>query len=70
MRIEYQSLLEPVDFLENGKSSRNCSKHSLEDSKEKIRNLVTSYRRGSQYTLETKVVEVPDVGASRVGEGQ
>lgn len=50
--------------------SRNSSEHSLEDGEQEIGNLVTSYGRRSQNTLEAEVVEVTDVAAGCVGEGQ
>lgn len=41
--------------------SRNSGEHSLEDSEQKIGNLVASHRRRTQNTLEAEVIEVTDI---------
>lgn len=50
--------------------SRNSSEHALEDGKQNIRNLGAADRWRRQDILHTKVRQVTDETASRVGEGQ
>lgn len=50
--------------------SRNSSEHALEYGEKKVWNLGASHGRHCEDALETKVSQVTDIGARRVGKCQ
>lgn len=52
------------------KNSRNSGEHALENAEQDIRDMSTSYGRGSQHIPQPNVLQVTNVFSSRVGEGE